>query len=72
MTTNAMTLEHRQELVCWLREAGHSQRAIAGLIGIGKSVVFSDLCRLRAFGVLDEPERTIGLDGKTRPARRAR
>jgi hypothetical protein len=70
MTTDTITVEHRQGLVRWLREAGHSGRLIAGLLGVGKSVVFWDLDRLRAAGLLDEPDRITGLDGKTRPARR--
>lgn len=71
MTTDTITVEHRQWLVRWLREAGHSGRVIAWLLDVAKSSVFRDLDRLRAAGLLDdEPDRTIGFDGRTQPARK--
>ena len=72
MTAETLTVEHRQELVGWLREAGHSGRLIAGLLDVGKSTVFADFNRMRAAGELDEPDRITGLDGRNRPARMTR
>ena len=51
-----------------LRAEGHSVRAIAGALGVGKSTIQEDLAELSAAGQLSAPERVTGTDGKSRPA----
>lgn len=60
--------EQRREVVAVLREDGHSQRAIAGALGVSQSLVHKDLRQLNTSNQLTEPNRVIGLDGKSRPA----
>jgi ParB-like chromosome segregation protein Spo0J len=62
-----LTPEQRREIVAALREQGHSLRAIAGAVGSSKSQVERDLSTVPDGTV---PERTVGLDGKSRPAKR--
>lgn len=62
--------EQRREIVASLRESGHSTTAIAGVVGASQSQVARDVDELTRAGKLSEPERTVGLDGKSRPAKR--
>lgn len=64
-----LTSEQRQSVVVALAEAGHSNRAIAGALGVGETTVRRDLSTAPDGAV--RPERTVGKDGKSRPARRA-
>lgn len=62
--------EQRRELVAVLRQEGHSQRAIAGAVGVSQKQVRNDLAQLSTSTQFTEPERTKGLDNKWRPAKR--
>lgn len=64
-----MTVEQRRLVVGTLRAEGHSQRAIAGALGVSKTQVTRDLAEV----VLPDhlPETTTGQDGKTYPAKKA-
>lgn len=57
----------RREMVAHLRAKGHSFRAIAGAVGATLGQVQRDLSTVSTDTV---PERVVGLDGKSRPARR--
>jgi phage N-6-adenine-methyltransferase len=65
-----LTEEQRRRVVAELRGDGHSVRAIAGALGVGKSTVDRDVAQLSRAGQLEQPEQVTGLDGKQRPARR--
>jgi hypothetical protein len=65
-----LTEGQRRAVVAALSAQGHSVRAIAGAVGVGKSTVQDDITQLSGAGQLDRPEKTVGLDGKARPARR--
>jgi len=65
-----ITARRRREMATFLRSEGHSYRAIASALGIGKSQVAEDLAELSGTGQLEEPEHIIGLSGKSYPARR--
>lgn len=61
-----MDAPQRREVEAALREQGHSFRAIAGALGVGKSQVKRDLA-----GVPNgTPAETLGRDGKRYPSRR--
>lgn len=63
--------DRRRQVVAELRAAGHSLRAIAGAVGVDDKTVRNDLAKATAEGsAVEPPERTQGLDGKTRPSRR--
>lgn len=66
-----LDVEQRRQVVADLRTAGHSLRAIAGAVGVSKSQVAKDVEaeELSTGGQL-APERSTGLDGKTRPSTR--
>lgn len=66
-----LTEEQRREVVVALRERGHSVRAIAGALGVGKSTVDRDLAEVSRTGHVDLPERVVGADGKSYASRRA-
>lgn len=59
--------EQRRQVVAELRKQGHSQRAIAGALGVSHTTVQNDIA---SGGNYLPPERTIGKDGKTYPATR--
>jgi ParB-like chromosome segregation protein Spo0J len=60
----------RREVVADLHEGGHSNVVIAKALGVSEGQIRKDLTQLRTSTKLDSPERTIGLDGKSRPAKR--
>ena len=63
-----LTAAQRKKVVGALREQGHSLRAIAGAVGVDPKTVRNDL------GTGDHspvPDRIVGRDGKSRPAKRA-
>lgn len=62
-----LTREQRLEVVKVLREEGHSLRAIAGAVGVSDAQVHHDLSTAKDLAV---PERVVGIDGKSRPAKR--
>lgn len=62
-----LSREQRVEIVKALREEGHSQRAIAGALGVSDMTIRRDLEGATPVA----PERTIGRDGKSYPARKA-
>lgn len=62
-----LDVEQRREVVAALREQRHSLRAIAGAVGVSKDTVQRDLATVSPETV---PDRTVGLDGKSRPATR--
>jgi ParB-like chromosome segregation protein Spo0J len=62
-----LTQEQRRQVVADLREQGHSLRAIAGAVGVGKSQVERDIAGVPQGTPLDH---SIGRDGKKYPARR--
>jgi ParB-like chromosome segregation protein Spo0J len=66
-----LTDTQRHEVALALRREGHSYRAIAGALGVSKNTVQRDVDGPTVpRGTVEFPERIIGLDGKTRPARR--
>ena len=67
-----MTTEQRREIELELRKEGHSYRAIAGAVGVDPKTVRND-ARLATgdMSPVQFPERSRGLDGKSRPATRA-
>lgn len=65
--------EQRRAVAVDLRQRGHSVRAIAGALGVGKSTVARDLEREREIvpgGTISEPHRVIRQGGGSYPARR--
>lgn len=64
-----LTRKQRQDLVANLRGRQWSTRKIAGAINVAQSTVMDDLSTER-FRSVDLPERIIGKDGKSRPARK--
>lgn len=65
--------EQRKAVVLDLRREGHSVRAIAGALGVGKSTVARDLDEQREIvppGTISEPERVVRQGGGSYPARR--
>jgi hypothetical protein len=65
-TRIALPRQQRQEIVCDMREAGMSTRAIASAIGVAKGTVQNDLAT--STGQSCPVETVIGLDGKARAA----
>lgn len=68
-----LTEEQRRQVVATLRQEGrHSERAIAGALGVSQPTVHRDLTRESGDSreSPDHPERSVGLDGKSYPARR--
>lgn len=63
-----LDVEQRRDVVAALREQGHSLRAIAGAVGTTHTQVRRDLNELERD--VPVPERSIGLDGKSRPTTR--
>ena len=66
-----LTEEQRRAVIAELARRGHSNRAIAGAVGFSEAQVRKDIAveELRT-GTQLKPERTTGLDGKSRPSRR--
>lgn len=66
MTPAARMLTRKQRLpvVVALREEGHSQRAIAGALGVSQDTVSRDLEQVN--DTVQLPDRVTGLDGKSR------
>lgn len=70
-----LDIDKRRRIVTSLREQGHSQRAIAGALGVTRDAVRRDLGVKDAGGApappatKAEPERVQGMDGKSYPAR---
>lgn len=68
-----MTEEMRKEVAADLRAKGHSVRAIAGALNVGKSTVDRDLAQVSRAGHLEgEPTRVTGTDGKSYSSKPAR
>ena len=68
-----MTTEQRREIELELRKEGHSQRAIAGALGVSRQAVRKGLVKAAGpQGPPQFPERSEGLDGKSYPATRPR
>jgi transposase-like protein len=65
-----LTEDQRRDIVRLLREQGHSMRAIAGAVGVGKSTVADDVERLSGAGQLDEPSRVSRQGGGSYPSSR--
>jgi len=67
----AMPKAERLPVEVALKEAGHSNVAIAGALGVSEGQVRKDIkgIELRT-GTKLGPDRTVGLDGKSRPARK--
>jgi hypothetical protein len=63
-TRIALPRQQRQEVVCDLRQAGMSTRAIASAVGVAQDTVRRDLDQLNE--IVQLPTETIGLDGRTR------
>lgn len=64
--------EMRRPMAFDLRQEGHSTRAIAKALGVGQTQVRRDIEaeQLSRGAQLTVPDRTIGLDGKSRPSTR--
>lgn len=60
--------DQRQEVVAELRRQGHSQRAIAGALGVSQSTIRNDVAELSTSTQF--PERIRRLNGGSHPARR--
>lgn len=69
-TRIALPRQQRQDVVCDLREAGMSTRAIAAAVGVAQDTVRRDLDQLNDFVQL--PQEVTGLDGRTRTTTPAR
>lgn len=67
-----LTADQRQQVVVALTEAGHAPAAIAGALGVSDDTVRRDVQRATTAGAVVVPERLVGRDGKSRPARRPR
>jgi ParB-like chromosome segregation protein Spo0J len=66
-----LTEDQRREVAVTLRRAGHSERAIAGALGVSQPTVHRDIERATdSLESVELPDRVTGLDGKSRPARR--
>lgn len=66
-----LTEDQRRAMVADLRREGHSERAIAGALGVSQTTVHRDIERASTdSGESVHPERVRSLDGKSRPARR--
>jgi Helix-turn-helix domain/ParB-like nuclease domain len=67
-----LTPEQRQEVAVALRQEGHSYRAIGGALGVSDVTIMHDVKHAAptANPLAVQPERVIGLDGKSRPATR--
>lgn len=59
--------EQRRKVVADLRQQGHSLRAIGNAVGVSQEQVRQDLATVKDLTV---PDRIIGKDGKSRPAKR--
>lgn len=68
----ALPRQQRQEVVCDLRGAGMSTRAIASAVGVNHATVVRDLGSIGADAPVDTPPTITGLDGRTRTARPTR
>lgn len=66
MVTSRQTDRDRRSCACLLRSAGWSLRRIGEELDVGFAQVYRDVRHIRG------PERVIGSDGKSYPARRAR
>lgn len=63
--------ERRRKVVADLRQKGHSLRAIGDALGVSKDTVANDVAEAElSSGRQLTPDRTIGKDGKSRPAKR--
>ena len=71
-TRIALPRQQRQEVVCDLRGAGMSTRAIASAVGVGVGTVARDLEASVPFGTVDTPSAITGIDGRTRAATTSR
>jgi hypothetical protein len=67
-TRIALPRQQRQEVVCDLRDAGMSTRAIASVVGVAVGTVASDLQATVQNRTVDPPSTITGLDGRTRTA----
>lgn len=66
-----LTEEQRRAVVVELRQLGHSERAIAGAVGVSKTTVHNDLEAARLVtGDQSEPHRIVRQGGGSYPARR--
>jgi ParB-like chromosome segregation protein Spo0J/SAM-dependent methyltransferase len=63
--------DQRRALVAELRTAGHSLRAIGGALGVSHPTVLADLESTGKSLPVEQPDRIVGRDGRSRPARRA-
>lgn len=67
-TRIALPRQQRQAVVCDLRDAGMSTRAIASAVGVAVGTVASDLQATVQNRTVDPPLTITGLDGRTRTA----
>jgi site-specific DNA-methyltransferase (adenine-specific) len=67
-----LTEEQRRAVVADLRRGGHSERAIAGALGVSQATVHRDIGRATDSGESVQPDRVRSLDGKSRPAVQSR
>lgn len=65
-----LTEEQRREVVADLRRAGHSERAIAGALGVSQKTVNRDIRRVIESGDSIQPDRVIRQGGGSYPATR--
>jgi len=68
LTVRQVARDTRPENVAFLRERGQSLRAIASVLGVSKSQVERDLSTVPDGTV--EPDRVVGIDGKSRPTKK--
>lgn len=66
-----LTEEQRRKVAADLFSQGHSERAVAAVTGVSPATAHRLKNQATASGEAVQPERTKGLDGKSRPARRA-
>ena len=65
-----LTVDQRRQVVADLRQQGHSERAIAGALGISPATAHRDIEHATASGEAVQPETVRGLDGRQRPSTR--
>lgn len=66
-----LTEDQRREMVAALRKDGHSERAIAGALGVSQMTVHRDIARaIESPDSIHQPDRVIRQGGGSYPARR--
>lgn len=68
MDRRQLDREQRREVVAHLWREGHSQRAIAGALGMSRGAIEYDIKSVKSGGLTKPTDRVTGTDGKSYPA----